>query len=139
MVLKYGKFEGCLMLLRSPFTRLTSASIARTKDVDAEVGIAPSDSRGVVGLSPDERVARYGDLLAPLTHVLPPLQDSGRQDPIAALGQRFGNKSTEKKIRKAQRKMEKGETKQFTALEGDLKWVRFFFSRREAVLCGEAN
>lgn len=135
MVLKYGEFERCLMLLRYHFVGLTSASIARTKDVDAEVGIAPSESRGIVSLSPDERVAWYGDLLAPLTIVLPPLQDSGRQDAIAALGQRFGDKSTEKKVRKAQKKLEKGDTKQFASLEGDLKWVRFFFGRRVAVLC----
>ncbi|KAH8698683.1 hypothetical protein BGW36DRAFT_295041 [Talaromyces proteolyticus] len=99
--------------------------IGKSKDVDAEVGISSSASRSAPGTLPEDRVARYGNLIAPLSDVLPPLANSGRQDPLAAFGQRIGNKADDKKVRKAREKMEKGKTDKFDALEGGLQWVRF--------------
>jgi hypothetical protein len=101
------------------------SSIGKSKDVDNEVGMASNRGPGP-GARPEDRVVVYGNLVAPLTDVLPPLQNSGgRSDPLAMLGQRFSDKSNDKQLRKAQKDMQKGKTKKYDALEGGLQWVNF--------------
>ncbi|KAE8451320.1 hypothetical protein EG329_003949 [Mollisiaceae sp. DMI_Dod_QoI] len=99
--------------------------IGKTTDVDAEVGIASASgqSNSFYGLSPEERQAYYGDLIAPLSRVLPPLQQSGRSDPIAMLGRGLANRGNQKKMKKAEKGIAKGKTKDLDSLEGGLKWL----------------
>lgn len=81
---------------------------------------------GLAPVRPEDRVTVYGNLVAPLTNVLQPLQNSGgRSDPLAMLGQRFSDKSNVKQLRKAQEDMQKGKTKKYNVLEGGLQWVSF--------------
>jgi hypothetical protein len=95
--------------------------------VDAEVGIPPGAARpNSIDVSPEERQACYGDLISPLSQVLPPLQQSGRNDPIALLGRGISSRSDQKKFEKAQKKMQSGKSKNIDALEKGIKWVRFF-------------
>jgi hypothetical protein len=101
-------------------TDLCDSSICKAKDVDNEVGIS-SDGRGPGhgGAGPEDRIAFYGNRIARLSTVLPPLQKhGGRSDPLAMLGQTFSNRDNDRKMRRAQRKMEKGKTEKFDALEG---------------------
>ena len=104
---------------------MTLCSIGKTTDVDAEVGIASASGRSdsLYGLSPEERQAYYGDLIAPLSRVLPPLQQSGRSDPIAMLGRGLASRDSQKKKQKAEKDIAKGKTKDLDSLEGGLKWV----------------
>lgn len=89
------------------------------------------------GARPEDRVAVYGNLVAPLTDVLPPVQNSGgRSDPLVMLGQRFSDKSNDKQLRKAQEDMQKGKTKKYNALEGDLRWVSFLIKHSDTPLFG---
>jgi hypothetical protein len=74
-------------------------------------------------MSLEERQAYFGDLIAPLSRVLPPLQQSGRNDPIAQLGRGLASRTNHKKVQKANKDMAKGKTKNVEALEGGLKWV----------------
>lgn len=97
-------------------------SIGKTTDVDAEVNIT-SRADSLYGLSPEEMQGYYGDLIAPLSRVLPPLPQSGRSDPIAMLGRGLASRDNQKKRRKAEEKMAKGKTKDLQSLEGGLKWV----------------
>lgn len=56
------------------------------------------------------------------------MQNSGRNDPIALLGQRIGNRSNQKKLEKAQERMAEGRTSKMDSLEGGLKWVSIVIS-----------
>lgn len=84
---------------------------------------ASGRSNSSYGLSPEQRQGYYGDLIAPLSRVLPPLQQSGRSDPIAMLGQGLSSRDSQKKMQKAQKDVAKGKTKDLDSLEGGLKWV----------------
>lgn len=77
--------------------------IGKTANVDAEVNItsASGQSDHMYGLSPEGRQAYYGDLIAPLSRVLPPLQQSGRTDPIAMLGRGIASRDSQKKMKKS--------------------------------------
>ncbi|KAM0253651.1 hypothetical protein ACHAQJ_007163 [Trichoderma viride] len=98
--------------------------IGSSKDVDAEVGISPGAARpDSINVSPRERQAYYGELIAPLSQVLPPLQQSGRNDPIAMLGRGMSSRDGQKKLEKAQKKLDKGKSKDIDSLEGGLKWT----------------
>ncbi|KAL6885799.1 hypothetical protein GGI43DRAFT_431967 [Trichoderma evansii] len=98
--------------------------IGRSTDIDAEVGISQGSVRPYsINVSPRERLACYGDLIAPISQVLPPLQQSGRNDPIALLGRGMSSRDSQKKMEKAQKKMEKGKSKDIDNLEGGLKWL----------------
>ncbi|KAL7937848.1 hypothetical protein V8C35DRAFT_319912 [Trichoderma chlorosporum] len=98
--------------------------IGTSTDVDAEVGISQGGSRRYSGnISPEERLSYYGDLVAPISHVLPALQQSGRSDPIAMLGRGMSNKDRQKKLEKAQEELRKGKRKDIDKLEGGLKWL----------------
>ena len=100
-------------------------SIGKTVDVDNEVGVASASGRSdlLFGISPEERQARYGDLIAPLSRVLPPLQQNGRSDPIAMIGRGLSSRASQKKMQKAEKDSAKGKTKKSTSLEADLKWA----------------
>lgn len=100
-------------------------SIGKTADVDNEVGIASAPGRQdlLFGVSPEERQERYGYLIAPLSRVLPPLQQSGRSDPIAMLGRGLSSRASQKTMQKAEKDAAKGKTKKSGSLEQDLKWV----------------
>lgn len=78
----------------------------------------------MVNMGPQERVACYGNRLAPLSDVLPPLPQSGRHDPIAVLGNAVANRDNAKKLNKAQRKMDRGRNDKMNNIEEHLKWVR---------------
>jgi hypothetical protein len=92
--------------------------------VDSEVGISPGAARpDSISVSPTQRQAYYGELIAPLSQVLPPLQQSGRNDPIALLGRGMSSRDSQKKLEKAQKKLDKGKSKKLDSLEGGLKWV----------------
>lgn len=99
-------------------------SIGKTEDVNAEVGLASgSKPPNSYGISLEERQSYFGDLIAPLSRVLPPLQQSGRNDLIAQLGRGLASRTNQKKMQKANKDMAKGKTKNVDALEGGLKWV----------------
>lgn len=99
-------------------------SIAKTKDVNAEVGYSPAPRSDRVTARPESRIAAYGDLVAPLTVVMPPLEHVGRRDPIAMIGRGLSSKETNKKMEKAQEKMERGRrNKDLNGLEDGFKWV----------------
>ena len=68
---------------------------------------------------PEQRLVSYRGLLAPLSVVLPPLTRSGRNDPVAMIGRRFGDKKAQGQIKKARESAEKGEYKD----EANVKWV----------------
>lgn len=103
---------------------LTLFSIGTSTDVDAEVGISPGAARpDSIYVSPEERQAYYGERIAAVSQVLPPLQQSGRNDPIALLGRGMFSRDSQKKLEKAQKKLDKGKSKDIDNLEGGLKWV----------------
>lgn len=77
---------------------------------------------------PEERLEYYNGLVAPLSIILPPERQGGRQEPIALLGNQLSQRNNEKKVRKAEKKLQKGKTKQLDRLETGLKWVRFLCS-----------
>ncbi|KAJ5218504.1 uncharacterized protein N7498_000603 [Penicillium cinerascens] len=99
--------------------------IGKTEDVNAEVGLASQGSRrpNFYGISPEERQAYFGDLIAPLSRVLPPFQQNGRNDPIAQLGRGLASRTNRQKIKKANKDMAKGKTTNIDSLEGGLKWL----------------
>jgi hypothetical protein len=71
-----------------------------------------------------ERQAFFGGLIAPLSRVLSPLQQSGRNDPVAMLGRSLASRTNQKKMQKAEKDITKGKkTKNLDALEGGLQWV----------------
>lgn len=123
-VSRYGKLQSCSFLCLGQCPNIVS--IGKTEDVNAEVGLAFQGSRrpNSYGISPEERQAYFGDLIAPLSRVLPPLQQNGRNDPIAQLGRGLAIRTNQKKIQKADKDMAKGKTKNMNSLEGRLKWVR---------------
>ncbi|KAJ5909107.1 hypothetical protein N7495_001789 [Penicillium taxi] len=99
--------------------------IGKTEDVNNEVGLAPgSQQPKSFAISPEERRAYFGSLIAPLSRVLPPLQQNGRSDPIAMLGRGLASRTNQKKIEKAEKEMAKGKkTKNVDSLEGGLRWL----------------
>lgn len=107
--------------------RLTDVvnSICNAKDVDGELGLSQYDAqrRFIPGPYPQDRVAAYGGLLAPLTKVLPPVENAGRHDPLAGIGNFLNNRATQKKVRKAQKREAKGKDKKMNRLEGSVQWV----------------
>ncbi|UKZ73746.1 hypothetical protein TrVFT333_001396 [Trichoderma virens FT-333] len=93
--------------------------IGGSANVDAEVGISQGSAQPYsINVSPEERVACYGDLIAPISQILPPLQQSGRNDPIAMLGRGLASRDSQKKMEKAQKDMKKGKNKNVNNLEG---------------------
>jgi hypothetical protein len=72
---------------------------------------AGSNSPGAFGASYMQRLQSYGTLLAPLTTILPPLQNSGRNDLSAQFGARLSSKQQSKAWEKAQ------------SLEKNFHWV----------------
>lgn len=102
-------------------------SICTAKEVNAEVGLSPNEPRRdfVSGLSPQDKVTTYGDLVASLTRVLPPAENIGRQDSIAGLGNFLNGRRTRKKVAKAERRdaWKRGENKRMSQLESSLQWV----------------
>ncbi|EED17477.1 hypothetical protein TSTA_113030 [Talaromyces stipitatus ATCC 10500] len=104
--------------------------IGKSKDVDTEVGISSNGGAGL-GAQPEDRAAFYGNHLAPLTNVLPPLQNSGgRSNPLAMLSQQFSDKDNDKKIRKTQEKLAKGKADKYNALERSLQCVGHFLKTK---------
>lgn len=101
---------------------LISSSIGSTKDLDKEVG-GRSYSQVQYSASPEERLDAYGDLLAPITEVLPEAQNQGRRDPIAMIGKGLGDQQTRKKNARAEKKLAKGKSDKMDEVEGGLKWV----------------
>ncbi|KAJ5938691.1 hypothetical protein N7466_001825 [Penicillium verhagenii] len=101
--------------------------IGKTKDLEAELGLNPasSQSQSLFGATPGQRCAQYGDMIAPLSQVLSPLEQSGRNDPIAKLGRGLASRGDQKKVQKAEKDMAKkgGKNKKLDSLEGGLKWL----------------
>ncbi|KIW45764.1 hypothetical protein, variant 2 [Exophiala oligosperma] len=101
--------------------------ICTAKEVNAEVGLSPNEPRRdfVSGLSPQDKVTTYGDLVASLTRVLPPAENIGRQDSIAGLGNFLNGRRTRKKVAKAERRdaWKRGENKRMSQLESSLQWL----------------
>jgi hypothetical protein len=92
--------------------------------VEASVGLAPPPGprTSSYGISPEARQAFFGDLLAPLSRVLPPLQQNGRNDPVAMLGRSLASRTNQKKMQRAEKDMTKGKkNKKLNALEGGLQ------------------
>jgi hypothetical protein len=127
----------CSRLLLSNEGRLMLFSIGNGANVDQELGFW-SGSGGAVqqtqqlqlqGMSTSynslgqQRLAAYGSYVAPLDLVLPPLQQPGRNDPIAMLGRRVETKANNKKKEKAQEDMMEGKAGKMNDLEKGLKWV----------------
>ena len=75
------------------------------------------------GASPENRIAAYGNLVAPLSEILPPQQNQGRNDPLAFIGKGIGAKQSRKKMEKAQKDAAEGKSKKLTSIENGLKWV----------------
>lgn len=138
-VSRYGKLETYSLLCRSQCPNFIS--IGTTEDVNAEVGLASQGSRrpNSYGISPQERQAYFGELIAPLFRVRPPLQQNGRNDPIAQLGRGLASRTNQKKIQKADKDMAKGKTKNMDSLEGGFKWVRRMELNFIAILRTVAN
>jgi hypothetical protein len=65
----------------------------------------------------------FGNRLAPLSRVLPSLQQSGRNDPVAMLGRSLASRTNQKKMQKAEKDMAKGKNKSIDALEAGIQWV----------------
>ncbi|KAJ2976238.1 hypothetical protein NQ176_g5065 [Zarea fungicola] len=98
--------------------------IGTSADVDSIVGINTGLSRPSPGtMLPEERLEYYNGLVAPLSIILPPERQGGRQEPIALLGNQLSQRNNEKKVRKAEKKLQKGKTKQLDRLETGLKWL----------------
>ncbi|KAF3391459.1 hypothetical protein F1880_007675 [Penicillium rolfsii] len=100
--------------------------IGKTQDVEASVGLAapPGPRTNSFGISPEGRLAFFGDLIAPLSLLLPPLQQIGRNDPAAMLGRTLANRTNQKKMQKAEKDITKGKkNKNLDSLEGGLKWL----------------
>ncbi|GLI81851.1 hypothetical protein PoHVEF18_010243 [Penicillium ochrochloron] len=99
--------------------------IGKTQDVEATVGlnVSPYQRQDMYGLAPEQRQMLFGDLVAPLSRVLPPLQQSGRNDPVAMIGRSLASRTNQKKIQKAEKDMAKGKNKSIDALQGGMQWV----------------
>lgn len=65
----------------------------------------------------------FGNRLAPLSRVLPSLQQSGRNDPVAMLGRSLASRTNQKKMQKAEKDMAKGKNKSIDGLEAGIQWV----------------
>ena len=90
--------------------------------MDNEVGLS-LQRKPLDGSSPEDRLMCYGDLVAPLSRTLPPLERVGRNDPIAMLGRGIGHRDDQRKRKKAEEKIGKGKSEKGDELEGGLKWV----------------
>ncbi|KAM0450628.1 hypothetical protein ACHAPV_010412 [Trichoderma viride] len=99
--------------------------IGTTKDVDAEVGIVSNTNRGKTygDSSPEARIDSYGNLVAPLSRILPPTSQNGRTDPIAMFARGLADRTSQKTLGKAEKDASKGKNKKLDALEGGLKWL----------------
>jgi hypothetical protein len=84
---------------------------------------AGSNSPGAFGASYMQRLQSYGTLLAPQTTILPPLQNSGRNDLSAQFGARLSSKQQSKAWEKAQKDLSKGKGKKAQSLEKNFHWV----------------
>lgn len=104
---------------------MNTCSIGTTKDVDAEVGIVSNTNRGKTygDSSPEARIDSYGNLVAPLSRILPPTSQNGRTDPIAMFARGLADRTSQKTLGKAEKDASKGKNKKLDALEGGLKWV----------------
>lgn len=106
--------------------RLTLHSIGQTKDVDKEANVSSTSQGYESAYDPEDRLARYGNSVAPLSVVYPRQQKVGRQDPIAMLGKGIGAWDNQKKQSKAGKEAQKGKkSKKGDAVEGGVKWVSF--------------
>lgn len=104
--------------------RLTSPSIGQTKDVDKEAGVSAGSQGYNRSYDPEDRLAGYGNTVAPLSVVYPRQQQIGRQDPIAMLGRGIGARDNQRKMKKADKEQQKGKkSKDRDAVEGGVKWV----------------
>lgn len=111
-------------MLSYPLAAKMDTSIGSSSNVDREVGISSgTQRRNIIGQTAEEKLARYGELVAPLSVVLPPSQNIGRQDPLAKIGQRIGDKGDQKKLEKARRDAARGKLEKMGDLEGGLKCV----------------
>jgi hypothetical protein len=96
--------------------------IMSTQNIDDMFGIRSSRAMSrqmPADAMPEHRLSSYRNLLAPLSMVLAPLAQSGRNDPIAMIGRRFGDKKAQDSIKKARESAAKGEYKD----QADVKWV----------------
>lgn len=82
-----------------------------------------SNAPGAFGASYMQRLQSYGGLIAPLTTILPPLQNSGRNDLSAQFGARLSSKQQAKAWEKAQKDLSKGKGKKAQSLEKNFHWV----------------
>lgn len=103
---------------------LKNISIGKTRDVDNELGISTYQQQRMPCATPAiDRVASYGPRVAFLTNILPDLPAQGRQDPIALAGRFFGQRSDQKKARRAQKRQDKGRRERLFFSGGEIEWV----------------
>ncbi|KAF2156337.1 hypothetical protein K461DRAFT_310817 [Myriangium duriaei CBS 260.36] len=99
--------------------------IGKSKDLDIELGIFTHSRQQAshYACSPEQRLDSYNGLVAPLSVVLPPLENVGRKDPIAMLGRGIGARESQRKSRKAEKSAARGRNRRGDNTGDDLKWV----------------
>ena len=94
-------------------------------NVNAEIGIRDGPTGSMAGTSPEDRLTSYGNYIAPISVILPPVRAGKRNDPLAVIGRSIGQRDQQKKMSKAQEELEKGKMEDFAKLEQGVKWVSF--------------
>ena len=100
-------------------------------NVNAEIGIRDGSTGSMAGASPEDRLASYGNYIAPISVILPPVRTAKRNDPLAVIGRTIGQRDQQRKMGHAQDDLDKGKTEKSAKLEQGVKWVSF-----ASCLCG---
>ncbi|KAI5479931.1 hypothetical protein MNV49_002221 [Pseudohyphozyma bogoriensis] len=95
-----------------------------TQQLNNLIGIySPPSSSSTFSLDPLSRLQQLGLAVAPVSSILPPLQASGRQDPLAQLGAGLTSRSQKKAEEKASKDAAKGKMKKSDKLDGAFLWL----------------
>ncbi|KAK4502871.1 hypothetical protein PRZ48_006297 [Zasmidium cellare] len=98
--------------------------IGKSDNVDQEAGIYGRTSPQQYNSDPESRVAAYGDRLARLSSVHPPLANVGRSDPIAMLANGMSKRSAAKKAEDAAKERAEGKKlKKKDDPDASLQWL----------------
>ncbi|KAF2164553.1 hypothetical protein M409DRAFT_24953 [Zasmidium cellare ATCC 36951] len=97
--------------------------IGKSDNVDQEARVYGRSSSQQYSSDPESRIAAYGNRLAPLSSVHPPLANTGRSDPIAMLANGMSKRSAAKKAEDAAKDRAEGKLKKKDDPDAKLQWL----------------